>query len=83
MGSSLPRARWTFHPIMEMEAGGAAWPCRFRTRGNACVHELITPACILHRLLASERRARELKEKAQNELHGQEAAEHSLCSQEK
>lgn len=50
---------------------------------KALVHELIASGCVLHRiLLASERRARELKEKAQNEISGKEAAEDSLCSQE-
>lgn len=58
---------------MEMEAGVLLGPCRSRTRGSACVHELITSACMLHRLLLGlEGRVRELKEKARNEIGGEE-----------
>lgn len=52
-------------------------------RLRACAHELITFGCILQRpLLASERQARELKEKAQDAISGKGAAEAGLCSQD-
>lgn len=84
MRRSLPRARCTFHPVMETEAGLLLDPAGSAPEAMpVCMISSLLPALCLHRLLlVSERMATELKEKARNETGGEEAAEDSLCSQE-
>jgi hypothetical protein len=69
---------------MEMEAGVLLDHAGSAPKAMpVCVISSLPPALCLHRLLlASERRATELKKKTRNETHGEEAAEDSLCSQE-
>lgn len=84
MRRSLPRARRTFYPITETEAGLLLDPAGSAPEAMPVyMISSLLPALCLHRfLLVSERRAMELKEKARNETGGKEAAEDSLCSQE-